>query len=160
VRRALLVVVAALVAAPAAAAALGVTTPATASFAITLDGTDQTATFTLPMSVSGATNTGWNLTASATQFSAGGGNVFPATATSVTTVSDDASCTGGGCSNPTNSVTWPITLGTTAQKIYNAALNTGKGSNVETATLAVAVPANVFSGSYTSTVTITIASGP
>jgi hypothetical protein len=159
VRRALAVLVAALVAAPAAAAALAVSTPSTASFSITLDGTDQAPTFAIPMTVSGATTTGWNLQATATQFTSGA-NTFPATATTFTAGADDASCSGGGCSNPTNSVTWPVTLSATAVKVYNAAVNTGKGGNVVTGTFAVAVPASVFSGTYTSTVTITIASGP
>src|ERR1041384_4682508 len=45
----------------------------------------------------------------------------------VTNVSS-ANCTGNGCVNPTNTVTWPVVLSTTAQKIFNAQAGTGKGS--------------------------------
>ena len=49
-------------------------------------------------------------------------------------------------------------------KFFNAAVNTGQntgsGSFLITPTITVAIPANTFVGSYTSTVTITIASGP
>jgi hypothetical protein len=68
-------------------------------------------------------------------------------------------------SAPTNSITYPVTLpaGTTAPtpvKLYNAAPNSGGGSNTATMTFGVSVPANIHSGTYTSTWSISIVSGP
>lgn len=149
-----------LCAAPAQAATLGVATPATASFSSALSGVDQTARFTLPMTVSGGGTTGWSLTASATQFTFGT-FTLPANATTVTGVADDPSCTGGGCSNPTAGVaiTYPLDV-SSSQKIFSAAAGSGKGGNVETATIAVAIPSNAFAQAYVSTFTITIAASP
>jgi hypothetical protein len=48
----------------------------------------------------------------------------------------------------------------TAAKLYNAALNTGGGPATVTLTFQLTVPANAYSGSYSSTWTFTIASGP
>jgi hypothetical protein len=66
---------------------------------------------------------------------------------------------------PTNSVAYPVTLpaGATAPaaaKLYDAAANTGAGPTNVTLTFQLAVPANAYNGSYTSTWTFTIASGP
>jgi hypothetical protein len=147
----------------AAFAAPTVTTPATASFSVTLNGVDRTGTYTVAMTLAntgGTAGSGWNITAAASQFTTGGGKTLPATATQVTGVADDASCAGGGCNNPTNAVTWPVTLGAAAVKIYNAAAGTGKGTNVETGTFTVDVPSNAFAGTYTSTLTVSTVSGP
>jgi hypothetical protein len=45
-------------------------------------------------------------------------------------------------------------------KVFNAAANTGAGPTLVTLTSQIAVPANSYKGTYTSTWTITIASGP
>ena len=66
----------------------------------------------------------------------------------------NANCTGVGCVNPTNSITWPVTLSTTATRIFNAAANTGKGTVVLTATYQVSYPANALPGTYSATVTL------
>src|SRR5262249_9726663 len=62
----------------------------TPSFNLTLNGTDQTATYTLPVSVIDArglsTGGGWNLTVTSTQFSDGAGHAFPASASTITAV--------------------------------------------------------------------------
>ncbi len=54
--------------------ALSLTTSAAPSFGVTLDGTDQTGTYTVPSTVTDArgTSAGWNLTLTSTQFSTGG----------------------------------------------------------------------------------------
>jgi len=54
--------------------ALSLATSATPSFGVTLDGTDQTGTYTVPSTVTDArgTSAGWNLTLTSTQFSTGG----------------------------------------------------------------------------------------
>jgi hypothetical protein len=71
----------------------------------------------------------------------------------------------GNCSVPSNSLTYPISLpaGTvapTAVKLYNAAVNSGEGPSNVTLSFQLSVPGNAYSGSYSSTWTFTIASGP
>lgn len=162
--RALLVILVALTLPSAAIAAASFTftvntaSPVTAP-GITLSGDDQTKTFTMQYTVAytgGGNTAGWNVTASSTAPTSGS-NTLPAL---VVTGVSSAACTGGGCVNPTNSITWPITLTTSAQKIFNAAVNTGQGSVVLTATYKVTYPANALPGTYSATVTLLGATGP
>jgi hypothetical protein len=44
--------------------------------------------------------------------------------------------------------------------MFNASANTGMGNQTVTTTWRLAVPANTFAGTYTSTWTISLASGP
>lgn len=142
-------------------------TSATPSFSVTLDGTDQTASYTLPITLTEArgTGAGWNLTVTSTQFTTGGGT--PKTlSTSASSIGSVASaCATGTCTNPTNSVGYPVAVPAgstppTAVKFFNAAANTGMGKFTITPTVSVAVPANTYAGSYSSTVTLAVASGP
>ncbi len=121
-----------------------------------LSGADQTQTFTLGMTVSGAAAGGWNITASETPFTAGDQSLGDATITSVAI----GTCSGSGCVNPSNSVTWPIALSSSAVKIVNAALGSGRGTIPLTVNFTLPVPGNAFAGAYTSTFTFAIASGP
>jgi hypothetical protein len=57
-------------------------------------------------------------------------------------------------------VTWPITINTTAAKIFNAAANTGQGTVILTGTYTITYPANAIAGTYSSTITYAVASGP
>src|SRR5262249_14512852 len=151
-----------------AAGTLSESTSATPSFSVTLNGTDQTASYTLPISVtdSRGSGAGWNLTVTSTQFSTGGGspNRLAASASTINGVS--ATCgAGASCTDPTNTVRYPLGLpagspAPTAVKFFNAALNTGLGKFTITPTVQVTVPANSFAGTYTSTVTLAIVSGP
>ena len=153
-----------------AAGSLGfVSTPPNVTFSATLNGLDQTVSTTQALDVGDATGsgTGWNITATSTTFSTGGGSphLLSTTATSLTgapTGVCDASAT---CTLATNSVTYPYVLpaaGTapTATKMYNAAANTGLGNQTVTPTWRLSVPANTFAGTYTSTWTISLVSGP
>lgn len=148
---------------------LSVAANGTPSFALTLTGDDQTATYTLPVAVVDArgltTGGGWNLTVTSTQFNAGSGHVFPTTASTITNVT--AGCGANStCTLPTNGVSntnLAVPSGSvapTAVKYYNAATATGLGTSNVNATVSVAVPANVFAGTYTSTVTVSIVAGP
>jgi hypothetical protein len=129
---------------------------------------------------SGAT-TGWNVSVAAGQFATAApvvtlpntgtfstnGSLISATAATAPT----AACTSGAgtCTLPTNAVTYPVPLPTngTATVIYSAAATTGEGS-IDIGGSAAAdpvgwwlsVPGNVLAGTYTSTVTISVASGP
>jgi hypothetical protein len=144
-------------------AALSITTPATASFSVALDGTDQTPVYQLPVTVtSSGQQNGWHLLVSATQF-VNGSYTFPATASQVVSVTPPAACSGGSCSLPIASglIVYPITLPNTGgAAIYSAASGSGQATNVMTASVQVSTPANVYAGTYTSTVTVTIVAGP
>jgi hypothetical protein len=48
----------------------------------------------------------------------------------------------------------------TATKLLNAATASGVGNQTVTPTFKLAVPANTYAGTYTSTWTLTLASGP
>ena len=143
--------------------ALSITTPATASFSVALNGADQTSVYQLPITVtSNGQQSGWHLIASATQF-VNGSFTFPSTASEIVSVTSPAACSGGSCSLPTpsGSVVYPVTLPNTGgAAIYSAANGTGAQTNVMTASVQVSTPANVYAGTYTSTVTVTIAAGP
>jgi hypothetical protein len=143
--------------------ALSITTPATASFSVALDGTDQTPVYQLPITVtSSGQQNGWHLLASATQF-VNGTYTFPATASQVLSVTPPAACSGGSCSLPTSSgsIVYAVTLPNTGgAAIYSAASGTGQATNVMTANVQVVTPANVYAGTYTSTVTVQIVAGP
>ena len=147
---------------------LSITTSATPSFSVTLDGTDKTPTYTVPTTVSDATATGngWNLTITSTQFTTGGGSphTLATNASSVTGVAN--SCTGTGtCTSPTNSIAYPVGVPAAssppaAVKYYNASANTGMGEFTNTPTVGVSVPATTYAGTYTSTLTLAAVSGP
>jgi hypothetical protein len=150
------------------AGTLSITTAATPSFSVTLDGTDQTASYSVPTTVTDATGSGagWNLTITSTQFTTGGGSpkTLATNASSLTGVT--SSCAGGStCTNPTNSVTYPVAVPAgssppTAVKYFNAAVNTGAGQFTNTPSVSVSVPANSYAGSYSSTLTLAAVSGP
>jgi hypothetical protein len=148
---------------------LSVAANGTPSFNLTLNGVDQTATYTLPVSVIDArglsTGGGWNLTVTSTQFNDGAGHTFAAGASTITGVTSGCG-TSSTCTLPTNVVSntnLALPAGATAPaavKYMNAANATGLGTTNVNATVAVAVPANVFAGTYSSTVTVSIVAGP
>jgi hypothetical protein len=147
------------------AGTLGLTTSATPSFSVALDGTDQTPTYTVPTTVTDATGSGagWNLTVTSTQFTTGSQTLSTA-ASSMTGVTN--SCVGGStCTNPTNAITYPLTVPAAATppaavKYFNASANTGRGKFTNTPTVSVSVPANTLAGTYSSTLTLAAVSGP
>jgi hypothetical protein len=146
---------------------LSVSTTAAPSFSANLDNGDSTPTFTVPLTTQDTrgTGAGWNETITSTQYSTGGAapNTLATNASSLTGVT--SSCAQGSCTSPTNSVTYPLTVpaGSTppyAVKFYNAAANTGMGKFTVTPSVNVTIPANTFAGSYSSTVTLAVVSGP
>jgi hypothetical protein len=150
-----LVVLLALIAVPTATAAFSVTltTASPATFAgVTLNGVDQTKNLNLSVTVVNTTanTTGWQVTMASTLPTLAGNTL---TALNVTAVSR-ANCTGTGCVNPTNNVTYPISLTTGGVKIYNAAVNTGKGSVVLTPTVQMTYDADALVGTYAATLTV------
>ena len=140
-------------------AGISLNLPSNPSISDTLDGTDQVASWSALLGIVDArgTGAGWNLTVAATTFSDGSGHTLAAgTLTGVT-----AACrAGNSCTAPTNSVTYPMTLGSTATKFFNSAANTGLGKVDVTPSVDVAIPGNAYAGTYTSTVTLAAVSGP
>jgi hypothetical protein len=136
------------------------------SFPVVLNGVDQTKTYTLSESVIDArglsTGGGWNLTITSTQFSDGAGHTFPANASTITGV--NSSCGANStCAKPTNGVAnsnLSVPISPSTVPYFNAANATGLGTVTVDATVTVGVPANVFAGSYSSTVTVSIVAGP
>jgi len=139
---------------------LTVTPPASLTLpGVTLSGLDQTSSANAALTVDDetASGAGWNVSESATQFTTGS-TTLPANALSLTGVS--AAAGSGNCTAPTNAVTYPVTLGSTAAKIFNAAAGTGGGPENLTLSLRLAIPAKASTGTYSSTWTFTAASGP
>src|SRR6059036_433519 len=95
-----------------AAGSLGfVSTPPNVSFSATLNGLDQTVTTTQALDVGDATGsgTGWNITATSTTFTTGGGSprLLSTSATSVSSAPTDVCDASATCTLATNSVTYP-----------------------------------------------------
>jgi hypothetical protein len=140
-------------------AGLSLNLPANPSISDTLDGTDQTVTYGPVLGVVDArgTGAGWNVTISATNFSDGAGHsLAPGTVTAAAQACHAAST----CTAATNSITYPLTIGGTAAKAFNAAVATGLGKVDVTPTVSVSIPGTTFAGTYTSTVTLAVATGP
>ena len=145
---------------------LSLASPATAAFgSLTLNGTNQSVTTNLAFTPtdSTASSHGWNLTGTSTTFTNSGGKTLPTTATTVTAAS--VAATSGTCRLPTNSITYPVTLpaastAPTAVKLYDAAAATGLGASTVTLTAKISVPPNSRAGSYSSTWTFSLVSGP
>jgi hypothetical protein len=167
------------------AGTLSQTSPASFTWAETLDGLDQDIVDTTAgdeqYTVNDATGSGdgWHVTMAATTFT-NGSHVFANTGTlstngSVssisTTTAPSATCT-GTCTLPTNTTTYPVAITTAASSptpstIYDTSLNTGLGQVVIGGSTAsdpigwwLVVPASAWAGSYTSTVTLELISGP
>ena len=164
------------VVAPATAIAanvVAITPPASASFAVTLNGTDRTGTYSLAIPVSYTSNgsnkfatNGWHITATSTTFK---GNTtlrtLSTSASSITSFPDSTGCTQANCTTTTNSLTYPITIpaGTVAPApvtAFNATAPSGAGGNTITMQVSVAIPANTFADVYASTLTLAIIEGP
>jgi hypothetical protein len=151
-----------------AGGALSLVSTATPSFSVTLDGTDQTATYSVPAVVTDArgNGAGWNLTVTSTQFTTGGGSPSTlATDASRITSATNQCVSGATCTDPTNSIGYPVTIPAAATppaavKYFNAATGSGRGKFDNTADVSVAVPANTDAGTYSSTLTLSAVSGP
>ena len=145
---------------------LGLTAPSSVSFpATTLSGSNQTTSAGLTLTPDDETGNaaGWNITGTSTTLTNGASKTLATSSTTVTAGS--ASVANGNCTLPTNSISYPVTLPAgssppTAVKLYNAAANTGAGPSTINLTVQVSVPANAYQGTYTSTWTLAIVSGP
>lgn len=143
---------------------LSAATSATPSFSANLDSGDSTQTYTVPLTIQDTrgTGAGWNLTLTSTTFTTGTQNLST-TASSLTGVT--SSCTTGTCTNPVNAQGYPITVpaattAPTAVKFFNTSANNGMGKFTITPTVGVTIPQNAFAGTYSSTVTLSVVTGP
>jgi hypothetical protein len=164
---------------------LTVTAPASLTWAVTLNGVNHSVADAvagdqqLAVSDETLTGAGWDVTISATTFT-NGAHTLPVTGTFVLTgavssitasTSPSLACT-LSCVPPDDAVTYPVAITTAASSpspvsAYEASASSGLGGILLGGSTAtdpfgwwVNVPANAFRGSYTSTVTVAIASGP
>ena len=148
------------------AGSLALSNGATASISDTLDGSDQTVSYTVPLTLTDArgSGAGWNLTLTSTTFNDGATHTLSTSASTIASVAM-ACVAGGSCTNATNAITYPVTIpaaaiAPAAVKVFNSATNTGLGRFTITPTVNVAIPGNSYAGSYTSTLTVATVSGP
>jgi hypothetical protein len=142
----------------------------TAAFNVTINGSDQTPTVdvTVHLKDDRGTGAGWKLQVAATTFTTGGGTPKTFANSGTFSISDRANGVDGAgtYTDPSNSVSSPPIAVTTAAttpsavSVFNAALDSGMGHFTVTPSMQVAIPANAFAGTYTSTITYTIATGP
>lgn len=112
------------------------------------------------------TGGGWNLQITSTEFTTGGGtpHTLPTTATKITLAL--GLCDSGTiCVVPVSTILPPITVpagpsAPAAVKFFNATALTGMGDMTVTPQFTLTVPSNSYAGTYTSTMTVTIAAGP
>ncbi len=136
-----------------------VTPPAT-----TLTGKDlMTGAFSLPLNVSDATGSGngWSVSLNATRFASGDhtlGALFQ-TAEGTPVCDRAATCTVSTDVNHLVDTVEPLVYGAT-RLIQTADASAGMGNQTMSPTFDLAVPANSYAGTYTSTWTVSIASAP
>jgi hypothetical protein len=163
---------------------LALASPSSLAWATEEDGTDQSsvdqvpADQTLTVNDSSGTGSGWNVTVSATTFSSGshalpdtGRLEFNGSTSSLTGATPSAACV-GSCVLPVDTTTYPVSIDTAASSpdaftIYDASAGTGTGvvtlggaSATHPIGWWIQVPASAYAGSYTSTLTLTLVSGP
>ena len=141
--------------------AFSITNPLVADFeASPITGVAQTTTAALDtFSVSDlrGSGAGWHVLAQASQFTAGTKTLA---AGSLSTPALTVASPDTGSTDPTMTV-GSYVLDNGALKIASAALDTGMGKyDFSASTLTLALPADVFSGAYASTVTISVVTAP
>ncbi len=147
------------------AGTLDFTAPTSVAFSGALTGSNQVLNASQALDVQDNTGAaaGWNITLTTTTFT-NGSNTLPTNALS------DTAATGGcdagiTCTLATNGITYPVAIpagasAPTAVKILSAAAGTGMGGQTWTHAMALAVPANARAGTYSSTWTYSLVTGP
>jgi len=132
--------------------------PANFSYSATLNGNPLTLTSSFAVSVNDATGsgTGWNLQAAIGVLADAASDTIPAGNHTI----QSTAVSGTTGTAPTNGIGYPVMIPTTSGKIFDAATNTGTGQATMTFTTHLVAPADAAVGTYTATLTITIAAGP
>jgi WxL domain surface cell wall-binding len=167
------------------AGTLSLTTPDSLGWTTTLNGAaaqvvdTTTADQSLTVNDARGSAAGWNVTVDATTFTSGANTLADGTTFSVngdttakaSTTAPDAVCTvTGDCTVPTgDTATYPLAVTTAATAptpvtLYSAAVGTGVGSVLIGSANPIgwwlSLPGNVAAGTYTSTIDLSVASGP
>jgi hypothetical protein len=134
---------------------------------VTLTGDDQTTTYSMGLTVNDprGNGSGWNLTITSTTFTSGSNTLDTVASSILTSPAVVCSGTGSHCTNPTNGITYPVGVpagapAPTAVKFFNAATSSGLGKFTITPTITVSIPGNTYAGTYTSTVSVAVVTGP
>lgn len=147
-------------------------TPVTQPTAVTLNGSDQTETFSLPIVVEDYTGSGagWGLSLALTPFTnTNNSDTLSSGAAVVLSAPNPDTCNDSGtCALPTNGIapgSYPVALtasndSSTSSQFYSANTNTGMGSATVTPQIQVTIPAKAYVGTYSSTFTVSITTGP
>jgi len=141
---------------------LSVTPQAVAFAGVTLNGADQTSTGTSSAwSASDLTGSGsgWHINVKATDFSDGAGNSIAVGGFRIQLQAGNISTVAGNTA-PSSQIASLTALSTTDQSLLSAASGAGMGTYNFTPNFDLAVPAETFAGSYSSTVTVSAVSGP
>ena len=148
------------------AGGLNLTAPGSLAWPSTaLAGTNQTVTTTAAVTIDDETAgfAGWSLSLTSTTLTNAGSKTLPTTAATLTGVSAAAGT--GDCTMPTNAIAYPVAVPAAASppaavKVFDSALATGGGPVNLTLGLSLAIPSKSVAGTYSSTWTFTLASGP
>lgn len=157
--------------------AFGTAPVVNAATGVNLTGLDTSTPYTINLDVNDPTGTGagWNVTMTSTTFAGPPTgttekNIGKSLATNASTIAARPATTcysGSTCTLATDGtvVSYPYTVpaGTaapTATKMYSAAASTGLGRMTFSPSVSIAIPANTYAGTYTSTVTLSLVSAP
>jgi len=161
-------------------AGLSLTSPASLTWGLTGTGVDQSTVDPYAadeqFTVGDTLTAGWNILVSATTFTAGtytlantAFNFTGSLSNPLATTAPTATCVGTCTLAPADSTTCPVPITTAASpsSVYSTPNNTGEGVMTIGGSTAAApigwwvqVPAKTYAGSYTSTVTLEVISGP
>jgi len=147
----------------------GFLAPASLSWPVTFTGFDQTTDAPASLTVDDTAGAGWNVQVAATTLTSGSHTLGALTingssASAAATTSPAASCAGsaGTCSAPTgNLATYPLSVPSgTPVSLYTANSATGTDDVSLATDWWLSTPANAALGTYTTTITMTLVSGP
>ncbi|MBA2677671.1 MAG: WxL domain-containing protein [Ktedonobacteraceae bacterium] len=135
---------------------------------VILNGQNQLATYTIRIYVTDATglHKGWSISVTSTAFTTivdGTPHTLPTNASS--SQNPPTVVATGTSTLPTPNVGFPVAIPAAltpppAVTLYNARADSGMGSFSITTTITLTIPANAHAGTYTSVLTLSIASGP
>jgi hypothetical protein len=129
------------------------------SVAITGMATTRSGSYVLDVNDLSGNNAGWKVTLAGAALT----NADTTTLVTTATPATSAECTTvvTGCATTTTAAaTAPFVVSPTPVALFSAAVNTGELDHNFTTAMSVAIPAAVSSGSYTSTWTVSVTSGP